>query len=255
MEILPVNSAAMAVAKGTKRKMSVHETIVRSLGSEIVNGRLRPGDRLPGDGDLMARFGSSRTALREAMKVLTSKGLIEARQRAGTHVRPRADWDLLDADVLSWHDPESISESFTADLVELRELIEPVAARMAASRATEGGLERIESAYRRMEAAVDDYESFYMADLDFHLAVLNASHNQLVQRLAGIIGTVLALGFRLQKQARIPLREGLESHYQVFQGIRERDRRAAERAMRAVINRGKATLSRRREIMKMTAAT
>ncbi|MFP6772806.1 MAG: FadR/GntR family transcriptional regulator [Alphaproteobacteria bacterium] len=199
---------------------------------------------------LDARFQASRTALREAMKVLSSKGLIESRQRAGTRVRPRSDWDLLDVDVLSWHLPENISESFTADLVELRELIEPVAAKLAADRATSDDLTRIEAAYLRMEASVDDYEGFYVADVDFHLAVLNASHNQLVQRLAGIIGTVLGLSFSLQKTVRIPLRESLESHYQVFDGIRQRNRRAAERAMRVTIRRGRNTLSRQRKAVR-----
>ena len=249
---LETDNKSTATKAGRTGKTSVHETIVYALGSEIVNGIIRPGDRLPGDKELMARFAASRTALREAMKVLSAKGLMEARQRAGTHVRSRSEWDLLDADVLSWHQPENISESFTADLVELRELIEPVAARLAADRATVGDLERMEAAYLRMEETVDDYEEWYQADLEFHLAVLHASHNQLVQRLSGIIGTVLNLGFKLQQQARIPLRESLESHYQVFQGIRDRDRRNAERAMRVVIGRGKNTLSRRREISQMS---
>ncbi len=228
-------------------RSGIHGTIVHAIGSDIVNGELQQGQRLPGDQDLMARFQASRTALREALKVLASKGLIESRQRAGTRVRPRGDWDLLDVDVLSWHRPENISESFTADLVELRELIEPVAAKLAADRATSDDLTRIEAAYLRMEKFVDDYEGFYVADVDFHLAVLNASHNQLVQRLAGIIGTVLGLSFSLQKQARIPLRESLESHYQVFEGIRQRNRRAAERAMRITIRRGRNTLNQQRK--------
>lgn len=228
----------------------IHGTIVHAIGAEIVTGVLHEGERLPGDQELMARFQASRTALREALKVLSSKGLIESRQRAGTRVRSRREWDLLDVDVLSWHTPESISESFTADLVELRELIEPVAAKLAADRATSDDLTRIEAAYLRMEKSVDDYEDFYVADVDFHLAVLNASHNQLVQRLAGIIGTVLGLSFGLQKQARIPLRESLESHYAVFDGIRQRNRRAAERAMRITIRRGRDTLSQRRAIMR-----
>lgn len=241
---MPTNSlASLTNAPALYRRGGIHGTIVHAIGRDIVTGVLAQGERLPGDQELMARFSVSRTALREAMKVLASKGLIESRQRAGTRVRPRRDWDLLDVDVLSWHTPESISESFTADLVELRELIEPAAAKLAADRATSDDLTRIEAAYLRMEQAVDDYEAFYVADVDFHLAVLNASHNQLVQRLASIIGTVLGLSFGLQKQARIPLRESLESHYQVFDGIRQRNRRGAERAMRVTIVRGRNTLS------------
>jgi len=227
-------------------RTGIHGEIVHSVGEDIVSGRIPPGTRLPSDRELTQRFAASRTALREAMKVLASKGLIEARQRTGTRVRPRAEWDLLDADVLSWHSPDSIPENFIADLVELRELLEPVAAKLAARRATAADLERIEAAYREMERTVDDYEAFYVADLEFHLSVLNASHNQLLQRLSSIVGTVLGLGFSMQKQARIPLRESLPSHYQVFEGIRDGKARQTERAMRTVIARGKDTLSRRR---------
>ncbi len=233
---------------GRFRTGGIHGQIVQSIGQDIVVGILKPQERLPGDAALMARFGASRTALREAMKVLAAKGLIEARQRAGTRVRPREDWDLLDPDVLSWHTPDSLSEAFIADLVELRELLEPMAARLAASRATGADLERIEAGYRGMEvaAAARDYEGFYTADTDFHVAVLTASHNQLVQRLAGIIGTVLGLGFQLQKQARIDLTAGLPAHYDVLAGIRDRDPRRAERGMRESIGIGKRTLALRR---------
>ncbi len=178
--------------------------------------------------------------------MLSSKGLIESRQRAGIRVRPRNDWDLLDVDMLPWHTPESISKSFTADLVELRELIEPVVAKLAADRATSDDLTRIEAAYLRMEKAVDDYDSSYFADVDFHLAVLNASHNRPFQRLVGIIDTVLGLSFGPQKQARITLQESLGSHYDVFDG----NRRAAERAMRVTIRRGRDTLSQQRTIIR-----
>ncbi|MBC8241530.1 MAG: FadR family transcriptional regulator [Alphaproteobacteria bacterium] len=236
-------NTSMTSAPALHKRGGIHGTIVGAIGTDIVTGVLAQGERLPSDQEMMARFQASRTALREALKVLSSKGLIESRQRAGTRVRPRSDWDLLDLDVLSWHTPESISESFAADLVELRQLIEPVAAKLAADRATSDDLTRIEAAYLRMAANVDDYEGFYAADVAFHLAVLGASRNQLVQRLAGIIGTVLNLSFSLQSQVRIPLRESLESHYQVFEGIRDRNRRGAERAMRITIRRGRNTLS------------
>ena len=117
---------------------------------------------------------------------------------------------------------------------------------LAADRATSDDLTRIEAAFLRMEKAVDDYDSSYFADVDFHLAVLNASHNRPFQRLVGIIDTVLGLSFGPQKQARIPLQESLGSHYDVFDG----NRRAAERAMRVTIRRGRDTLSQQRTIIR-----
>lgn len=232
----------------------VHGRIVHGVGVAIVSGIIKPGERLPGDADLIERFQASRTAIREAMKVLSAKGLIEARQRAGTRVRPRQDWDLFDADVLSWHSPETIGEKLANDLVELRELIEPVAARLAASRASDEDLERMETAYRQMEAGVDDLEAFYAGDVAFHLAVLAACHNQLMQRLNGIIGTVLGLSFQLQKDTLVGPHEGLEAHYLIIDRIRAHDRRGAERAMRAVIGRAKDEIDRREDWPRLRSA-
>ena len=233
----------------------VHGRIVHGIGAAIVSGVIKPGERLPTDPELIERFQASRTAIREAMKVLSTKGLIEARQRAGTRVRPRKDWDLFDADVLSWHSPETIGEKLAIDLVELRELIEPVAARLAASRATEDDLERMEAAYRQMETGVDDLETFYTGDVAFHLAVLAACHNQMMQRLDGIIGTVLGLSFQLQKDTLVGPHEGLEAHYLIIDRIRAHDRRGAERAMRAVIGRAKDEIDRREEWPRLLSAT
>jgi GntR family transcriptional regulator, galactonate operon transcriptional repressor len=225
----------------------VHGRIVHAIGEEIVSGVFAPGERLPGDGDLIERFKASRTAIREAMKVLATKGLIDARQRAGTSVRARNDWDLLDADVLSWHSPETIGEKLAGDLVELRELIEPIAARLAANRASEDDIEHMENAWRQMEAGVDDLELYYAGDVAFHLSVLAACHNQIMQRLDSIIGTVLSLSFELQKDTLVGPHEGLDAHYLIIDRIRARDRRGAERAMRAVIGRAKDEIGRRED--------
>ncbi len=224
----------------------VHGTIVLAIGEDIVRGEINPGERLPRDAELIERFQASRTAIREAMKVLTAKGLIQARQRAGTTVRPRAEWDLLDADVLSWHDPDTISDTLVGDLVELRQFLEPKAARLAAQRATEDDIEAMQAAYDRMARAAADPTGFYAADIAFHLAVFAGCHNLLIQRLSGIVGTVLMLRFRLQGPGLVDLKEASEAHGRVIDRIRHRDRAGAERAMRAVIGRAKVELRRRR---------
>ncbi len=226
--------------------VGVHETIVLAIGEDIVRGMIKPGERLPLEAELIARFRASRTAIREAVKVLTAKGLVRARQRAGTKVRPRADWDLLDADVLSWHDPDTISDTLVGDLVELRQLLEPKAARLAAERATEDDIEAMQAAYQQMTQAATDPSGFYAADIAFHLAVFAGCHNLLIQRLSGIVETVLALSFRLQSPGLVDLREAIEAHGRVIDRIRYRDRAGAERAMRAVIGRAKVELRRRR---------
>lgn len=226
-------------------KKRIHATIVEGLGKEIGSGNLAPGDKLPNDAELNARFSASRTAVREALKVLTSKGLIEARQRAGTFVRPREDWDLLDPEVLSWLSRDIIGDGLYEDLLELRDIVEPAAAGFAARRATDQDFQAIEEAYLRMDASVDDLENWYTADRDFHLAVLNACHNQFLVRFAGIIRVILSVTLDLQKEVRIDVSIGMPAHRAVYECIRDRDRKGAERAMRTTIGRGRKTLRER----------
>ena len=240
------DGGAMALGQpGGYPATGIHGRIVYGIGSEIVEGVIRPGERLPSDAELTVRFGASRTAIREALKVLAAKGLVQARQRAGTHVRPRAEWDLLDADVLAWHSSDTINESMIGDLVELRQLIEPKAARLAAARATPEDIEAMEAAHQRMVRAARDPDEFYEADLAFHLSVLAGCHNQLILRLSGIVRTVLSVSFRLQRSGVEELPEGIEAHRTIVERIRGRDRAGAERAMRAVIGRAKNELRRR----------
>jgi GntR family transcriptional regulator, galactonate operon transcriptional repressor len=226
-------------------RAGIHGRIVHDLGAEIGSGGLKPGDRLPMDAELTQRFKASRTATREALKVLASKGLIEARQRAGTFVRPRDEWDLLDPDVLSWLTPENIGDSLIDDLMEMREVIEPVAARFAADRATSEDLSQIEEAYARMVEHKEDVDGFYHADRDFHLAVLGACHNQFIDRMSSIVGTILGLTFRMQSEVDANLEHGLPAHQEVLDRIRAGDRRGAEKAMRATIGQGRRNLDDR----------
>ncbi len=226
--------------------VGVHGTIVLAIGEDIVRGRIKPGERLPQEAELIERFRASRTAIREAMKVLTAKGLVRARQRAGTKVRPRAEWDLLDADVLSWHDPDTISDTLVGDLVELRQFLEPKAARLAAERATVDDIEAMQAAHEQMARATTDPAGFNAADIAFHLAVFAGCHNLVIQRLSGIVETVLTLSFRLQRPGLADMQEAVEAHGRVIDRVRARDRAGAERTMRAVIGRAKVELRRRR---------
>ncbi len=224
----------------------VHGTIVLAIGGDIVRGEIKPGERLPREAELIERFQASRTSIREALKVLTAKGLVQARQRVGTRVRPRAEWDLLDPDILSWHNLDTISDTLVGDLLEMRQFLEPKAARLAAERATEDDIEAIAAAHHRMARAAADPVEFYAADIAFHLAVFAGCHNLLIQRLSGIVETVLTLCFRLKDSEPVDLREAAEVHGRVIDRIRFRDRAGAERAMRAVIGRAKVELRRRR---------
>src|SRR5215475_2628274 len=131
-------------------RRNLHGQIVHTIGKQILRGDLRPGDPIPVPHDLPA----SRTAVREAIKVLAAKGLVEARPKTGTRVRSREAWNLLDPDVLAWRQDGAPPLRFVRSVTELRSIIEPAAASLAATRASSTDLAAIDRAYQDMEAAV-----------------------------------------------------------------------------------------------------
>ena len=115
----------------------IHGQLVGILAREVLGGERAPGDALPNEDDLASRFGVSRSSVREAVKTLSAKGLIESRQRVGARVRARADWHMLDPDLLAWHPDIRRDRPLVASLLEARRIIEPAAAELAAERASD----------------------------------------------------------------------------------------------------------------------
>ncbi|NUW45485.1 FadR/GntR family transcriptional regulator [Nonomuraea rhodomycinica] len=207
----------------------LHGQTVEAIAAMIFGGEYKEGDAL----DVVAlqeRLGVSSTALREAMKVLTAKGLIGARPKLGTHVRPRADWNLLDGDVIRWKFAGRPDPGFLHDLHELRSIVEPSVARLAAQRRTPGQLEELQQALDRMVAADDPVA----ADLDFHRALLAAGGNELLVRMDVVMGAGLAGRDRLVHAANGG-DDPVPSHLAVLEAIRRGDAEAAETAMRDLL--------------------
>ena len=161
----------------------VHGRLVEQIGRRILGGELAPGAMLPREAELVHELGISRTAVREAIKVLAAKGLIESRQKLGMRVRPERAWNLLDPDVLAWQAASGPSPELIEHLVELRRMIEPAAARLAAVRRSAERAPGAGGGAARDAAAVDDPLAYYRADLAFHRAVFAASGNPFVDRL------------------------------------------------------------------------
>ncbi len=139
----------------------------------------------------MAQFGVSRTVLREAMKTLSGKGLLDAKARIGTRVRERAEWNLFDADVLIWHAGAGFDATFIVHLGEMRLALEPAAATLAAARHTPEQLEEIYRCVERMGAPEVSQRGFVDADLDFHLAVAAAAANPFFRSVSTLIEVAL----------------------------------------------------------------
>ena len=120
----------------TYPRRGLHGEVVHTIGLQIVGGTIQPGDPLPPEDELTSNLAVSRTVLREAVRVLAAKGLVEAKPKIGTRVRARSDWNILDPDVLSWRAETTNDRKLYEDTTEVRLAIEPLAARLAASRAS-----------------------------------------------------------------------------------------------------------------------
>ncbi len=172
--------------------------VVNTIGKRISTGLYREGETLPIEQELANSLGVGRNALREAVKVLSGKGLIVTAPRSGTRIRPREEWNMLDPDVLSWHaDPETATPEFLLSLLEARRIIEPKAAELAATRATREDVAAIISAYERMEQAQNDPERRMSADIELHTAILKASHNAVIAHFRYAVATYLQAHFNL----------------------------------------------------------
>jgi DNA-binding FadR family transcriptional regulator len=209
----------------------VHDSVVGVIGRWILGGVYAPDDLLPREDDLAEKLGVSRTSVREAVRVLSAKGLLQARRRVGVRVRSRDDWNLLDPLVLSWHPDVGRDEALITSLIEARRIIEPAAADLAARRATAADLVRIEQAYLSMERNVrTDLEACCEADLRFHASLIAASHNVVLKGLTGTIEAALRATFTITNRLMTAQSRALAAHRAVFECVRMRDAEGARAA-------------------------
>lgn len=216
-------------------KQGLHEHVIREIGRRIVSGELVPGTVLPSEAMLVETLGVSRTALREALRVLAAKGLVEAKQKKGTIVRPTDAWNFLDPDIFAWRLESSELERVVAELHQLRHIIEPLAASLAASQAQAHDLDVLRGAYRDMEAAASDGLAFVDPDVRFHLGIIAASGNSLLTSLGRIIALALRAYFAIgidNPEGQLP---SLPYHKVVLDAISARNPTAARVAMQKVV--------------------
>jgi DNA-binding FadR family transcriptional regulator len=215
---------------------TMHGQVVEWIGRRIVSGELTRGSQLPNEAELAAQLKVSRGGIREAVKALAAKGLVEPRPRLGTRVLPREQWNLMDREVITWH---SGVPDFLTDLLELRHMVEPEAAALAAERADENQLATLEAAYAGMAdhaARLPEHaDAFVKADLTFHLTLLRASGNQLVQQLGRLLEPGLHHGLEASSHAPGGVAATLPLHRAVLLAVRGHRPAAATRAMRKLI--------------------
>jgi len=211
--------------------------LATKLGRDIVGGFYKPGDQLPNELDLRDHLSVSRTALREAYRVLSARGLIASRQNVGTRVRPRSEWNMLDPSVLKWHLEAGPSEEFIVNLFDLRQMVEPSAAARAARHGSPEDVGEISVALNQMAGSSDGSGDLVGADIRFHEAILIATRNPLIASLGALINAALVGSFRLGWPSAATMSDvRLQQHRDVYEAIFERRPEDARERMAALLD-------------------
>ena len=218
--------------------MTKTDRLTRLFGKQIAQGEFAPGSALPSESELCERFETSRNVMREVIKVLATKRLIDAQRHRGLFVMPAEQWNYLDADVLDWVLEEGTNPSLVRSLIDVRSLIEPTISRWAAERATAVDLVEIAANFNQMAANLKNLPVFHEADILFHHAVLVASHNVVIQQLSDAVGALQRAIFDITFQTGPEHMElTIKEHHDLFDAIRRKNPEAAEEASRRMVTR------------------
>jgi DNA-binding FadR family transcriptional regulator len=220
--------------KGSGRRL--RGAVAHYLGTAIVSGQIKPGETLTGEVANAEALDVSRSAYREAVQVLTAKGLVESRPKAGTRVLPRSKWNILDPTVLAWAFSGEPDMDFVRDIFELRAIFEPAAARLAAERRDKADIKSLKEALGRMRRHTLATEQGRAADRDFHDALLGATHNDALMALSASIGAAVSWTTKFKQRTRALPRDPVPDHASVCDAIVAGDPEAASAAMRMLID-------------------
>lgn len=220
--------------RGPGRRL--HGAIAHRIGTDILSGKYQPGDILSGEVAFAEELKVSRSAYREAIQVLTAKGLVASRPKAGTRVLPRSRWNLLDPEVLGWAFAGEPDVEFVRSLFELRAIVEPAAARLAAQRRDKADLKVMKDALSAMRQHTLTTEAGRAADRDFHDAILQATHNDALKVLSASIGAAVNWTTQFKQRSRALPRNPIPDHVRVYDAIAAGDAEAAAQAMNALVD-------------------
>jgi GntR family galactonate operon transcriptional repressor len=215
------------------------EQIIEQFGKQVVSGQYEAGAALPTEAELCTQFGASRNVMREVIKVLATKKLIDAQRYRGLYVMPKDSWNCLDSDVLRWLlAEEAQSPALIHSLNEVRSLVEPTIFRWAAERATVKDLVEIEAGLMDMyKYSKEDQGAFHEADIRFHAAVIKATHNPVMMQLSDVISALQhAIFDQSYENSDEVMQLTLERHKHLFEAIRRCDGATAEEVARMLIN-------------------
>jgi DNA-binding FadR family transcriptional regulator len=234
--VTPKAQATKNSPRTPRRSLRLHGTIARDLGVLIVSGKYKPGEILNGEIDASDRLRVSRGAYREAVRILAAKGLVESKPKVGTRISPPERWHLLDPDVLAWIFESEPDEALINSLFELRRIVEPHAAALAAKRRTEQDLVDMAAALEGMAAHTLAAEAGQIADQDFHAVLLRASGNAFLVSLTSGIGAAVMWTTVFKRRLQPVMRDSIHDHLCVYEAIKAADPVAAHRAMENLVD-------------------
>lgn len=209
--------------------------ILEDIGQAVVTGAYGEDVPFPIEAELCKRYGASRTATREAVKMLTAKGLLSARPRQGTKIEPEERWNLLDPDVLRWMMEREFSLQLLTEFTEMRLAIEPMAATLAARHATESGLAQMHTAIERMKAAARGEDDPLSSDIAFHVGLLHATGNRFYAQLEGLISAALRTSIRLTNRVKGVALADVIAHEKVLDAILAKNPQGAREGVVALL--------------------
>ena len=217
-------------------KHNLTHQLTHDLGIAIVKGNYAVGQGLPSEAELCNQYEVSRSATREAVKMLSAKGLISSRPKQGIQVLPENNWNMFDTDVLSWILNSKPSLSLLKEFTQVRVALEPQATALAAANATEQQLEAIETALQRMVDADEGLDDPLEADIAFHTTVLEATGNRFFAQLTDFISTALRVSIRYTNKIKGVPGADVQKHRDIYEAIKAGDIAGSEKAVRTILD-------------------
>lgn len=221
----------MTDAQNVTKGLRIHQAIARQIGIAILSGEYQPGAGLDGEIEQSEALKVSRTAYREAIRILVAKGLLESRPKAGTHVTPRARWNMLDPDILAWMFSGKPDERFIHELFELRGVIEPAAAALAARRRSAAQLAIMREGLEAMRVHTLAAAAGRDGDRQFHCAILEATGNEPLASLSSSVSAAVTWTTLFKQRGDVAPRDSIDEHDALYLAIEAQDPDAARTAM------------------------
>lgn len=232
---------------GSAMQRNLTHQLVHDLGLAIVQGKYAVNAALPSEADLCKQFGVSRSATREAVKMLASKGLLTSRPRQGIRVLPEARWNMFDTEVLGWLLQSRPSLDLLLEFTQMRQGVEPEAAALAAKHATPEAIAEIEAALQRMADAEEGFDDALDSDISFHTAVLAASGNRFFAQMSAFVETALRVSIRFTNAMKGVTGADVSAHAEILKAISKRNPKLARKKVEVLLEESIELIEKGRE--------